>query len=102
MKGVEFGKSTVREVSDGYLISDLHLTGIILLTVSGTQCLHAEKSEGSMSRFLFYLRGDKKAMKDCINSVFSGKSTGVEKEMVNFSEKISFLKQLLDVAKSQQ
>ena len=100
MKGVEFGKSTVREVSDGYLISDLHLTQIIRQTVIGVDVLHAEKAEGSLSRFLFYVRGDKVKIKECINNVFSGKVTGVEKEMVKFSEGISYLKQLLDLAKN--
>ena len=99
MKGVEFGKSTVKEVSDGYLVSDLHLTQIIRQTVSGVEVLHAEKAEGSLSRFLFYVRGDKVRIKACIAAVFSGKSTGVEKEMVKFSEGISHLKKLLDIAK---
>ena len=99
MKSMEFGKSTIKEVTDGYLISDLHLTQIIRQTVSGVDVLHAEKAEGSLSRFLFYVRGDKAAIKECIGKVFSGKSTGVEKEMVRFSEGINHLKQLLDVAK---
>jgi len=100
MKGIEFGKSTIKEVADGYLISDLHLTQIINQTVSGISVPHAEKAEGSMSRFLFYVRGDKVKIKECIKNVFSGKVTGVEKEMVRFSEGISYLKQLLDVVKN--
>ncbi len=101
MKGIVFSESTVREMPDGYLLSDLHLSAIIALTVSGVQILHAEQAEKGSPRFLFYCRGDKKAIKNCINSVFSGKSTGVEKEMVAFAEKINFLKHLLDLAKTQ-
>lgn len=100
MKGVEFGKSTVREVSDGYLISDLHLTTIVALTVNGAEVLHAEKADEHSLRFLFYVRGDKAKIKECINHVFSGKATGVEKKMVDFAEKVNHLKALLDVAKN--
>jgi len=98
--GINFAKGVLKEVNDGYLVSDLYLCGMILNLVDGTSCLHAEKDSDNGSRFLFYIKGDKIQIKRCVDMIFAGQETGLGQKFSRFVESINYLKTLLDVAKS--
>lgn len=104
MKGMRTGKTIVRPVEDGYLISDLHLASIVLNVVSGAECLHAKNaSEDGHPRFLFHIQGDPVKIKECIDSVFTGKETVAEvHKFEKFVKTINYLKDLIDVSKTRE
>jgi hypothetical protein len=100
-------KMVVKIVEDGIVLSDLHLAGMILACVEGTACYKAIPREGSNTRFLFYINGDKDKIGQFVEYWFSGDKKNVNaalksraEELRKYGNIISMLKALLDKSRA--
>ncbi|HOM27529.1 MAG TPA: hypothetical protein PKV21_08505 [bacterium] len=95
----------IRYTDDGVLLSDLHLTELVLSCVNGVKCQQAIKDDKS-SRFLFKVEGNPEDIKKFIDGFFHGKTDFTEEEIKmkvmhfrEFSSGLTYLKTLLDKAR---
>ena len=100
-------KMVVRVTDEGVILSDLHLAAMVLSCVEGTACYKTIPRDGSNTRFLFSISGDKDKIHEFIDYWFSGNKkvvSGILKERAEELRKygniISMLKALLDKSRA--
>jgi len=100
-------RMVVKVTDEGIILSDLHLAGMVLACIEGTACYQTMPREGSNTRFLFYIKGDKAKISEFIEYWFSGDKKHVNEiiqkrseELRKYGNIISMLKALLDKSRA--